>query len=119
MSINKNYYVIAGFDLMGYATEKFEDWKWTEKGEEYLYRHHQGKIQLFDDPMGGEHLYLGYIIAAGDQYEFRSHAFTFDLVKLVDSDVMKKLIELTNIGVIDERALERCLYKVIVFEECT
>ena len=36
MSVNRNYYVIAGYDLTEFKTDKFKDWKWTEEGENIL-----------------------------------------------------------------------------------
>ena len=69
MSVEINYYLIAGYDLTGMKTEKFEDWRWTKEGEGYFDYQDEGRIQLFDDPMYGEHLYFGYILASGDQYE--------------------------------------------------
>ena len=27
MSINKNYYAIAGYDLTGWQTDKYDEWK--------------------------------------------------------------------------------------------
>ena len=119
MSMDKNYYVIAGFDLTNYKTDKFDDWRWTDEGEKYLCYQRKGKIQLFDDPMNGDYLYLGYILAAGDEYEFKTEMFNVDLVKLVDMDVTKELVNLNNFGAIEEDALEKCAYKVIVFEEWT
>lgn len=116
MSFCKNYYVITGFDLTAYKTEKFEEWKWTDEGERYLYFHHKGKIQLFD--VDGE-LYLGYIIGHGNQYDFKTVMFDTDFPKFLEIDVFCKLRELVSMCVIEEKALERSHYKVIVFEECT
>ena len=36
MSVNRNYYVIAGYDLTGLDTDKFNEWKWTEDGKSIL-----------------------------------------------------------------------------------
>lgn len=36
MSMNKHYYVIAGYDLTGWETDKYEDWKWSDDGEKYI-----------------------------------------------------------------------------------
>lgn len=46
MSVDRNYYVIAGYDLTGMETDKFDDWKWSEDGEKYTCYHRKGKIQL-------------------------------------------------------------------------
>lgn len=55
MSVERNYYVIGGYDLTGFKTEKYDDWRWTEQGEEYTCSQINGEIQLFDDPMNGSH----------------------------------------------------------------
>lgn len=117
MSLYKNYYIIAGYDLTGYSTEKYEDWKWTDEGEQYICRQSKGNIQLFDDPCNGEHLYLGYVLANGDQYEFKTEIIDINLVRFVSSDVFRTLLDLTNLGVIKEQAFEKCKYKVFAFEE--
>ena len=36
MSVSRDFYVIAGYDLTGWDTDKLRDWKW-EDGEEYIY----------------------------------------------------------------------------------
>ena len=72
MSVVSNYYVIAGYDLTGMETDKFDDWKWTDEGEKMICYQKKGYIQLFDDPMNGSHLYLGYILASGDEYGFKT-----------------------------------------------
>ena len=33
MSVESKYYAIVGYDLTGYETDKFKDWKWTDEGE--------------------------------------------------------------------------------------
>lgn len=119
MSIYKNYYIIAGYDLSAYKTDKYEDWHWTDEGEQYICRQSKGNIQLFDDPMNGDYLYLGYILFNGDQYEFRTEKIDIDLIKLVDTDVFKTLRYLVDIGIVEEAALEKCQYKVFAFEECS
>ena len=35
MSVSRDFYVIAGYDLTGWDTDKLRDWKW-EEGEEYI-----------------------------------------------------------------------------------
>jgi hypothetical protein len=115
MSFCKSYYVIAGYDLTAYKTETFRDWKWSEEGKKHLCYQYNGKIQLFE--VDGD-LYLGYIIGHGDQYEFNPVMFNMDLVKLVETDVFHTLRYLVNIGIIEEKALEKAPYKIIIFEEC-
>ena len=118
MSLYKNYYIIAGYDLSAYKTEKYEDWKWTDEGEQYICRQSKGNIQLFDDPCNGDHLYLGYILANGDQYEFRSTNIETDIIDYQRIFVNNALFKLIGLGVIDD-CYKNIDYKVIVFEEVT
>ena len=119
MSICKNYYVIAGYDLTGFETDKYEDWQWTDEGEYYHCDHTKGEIQLFNDPMCGEHLYFGYILAAGDQYNFETTKFTTASIERQMSYVSIKLQNLIEIGVISKDVKNNSRYEVIAFEECT
>lgn len=115
MSLYKNYYIIAGYDLAPYKTDKYEDWKWTDEGEQYLCRHSKGNIQIFDDPCNGEHFYLGYILAHGDQYEFKTTVIDLlDINISMVNAVRATLKTLYDIGVVDECNSE---VKILVFEE--
>lgn len=115
MSISRNYYVIAGYDLTGFATDKFEDWKWDD-GEEYFCYQTKGRIQLFDDPMNGDYLYLGYVFAKLDMYEAETVKFNLNDIKMYEPYVCNKLRQLIDDGII---TLNDFKYEVIVFEECT
>lgn len=116
----KNYYVIAGYDLTGMTTDKYRDWKWTDEGEQYTCSQLKGNIQLFDNPMSGEHLYLGYILANGDEYDFDTVKFDIEVVNTFCQEVNNKLLELVNAEVVsNEILIKRPKYQVIVFEECT
>ena len=119
MSICKQYYVIAGYDLTGWETDKFEDWIWSDEGEKYTCNQSRNHIQLFDDPMHGEHLYLGFILADGDQYCFETTKLDLDIVKQVEGYVKSELVKLIDFGVISASPMLRPEYQVIVFEECT
>lgn len=119
MSVNKNYYVIAGYDLTGWDTDKFKDWEWTEEGEKYIYNHIKGEMQLFNDPMCGEHLYFGYILASGDEYEFETTAFNIKDIERQIPYIKNKLWQLQEIGVISKDPHFKPEMKIIAFEECT
>lgn len=119
MSINKNYYVIVGYDLTGWDTDKFEDWKWSDEGEEYICNQRKDEIQLFYDPMHGEHLYFGYILAAGDEYEFKTTVFDLSDVEAKFGNVRSELTKLQEIGVISKDLHFKSEIKIIAFEECT
>ena len=118
MSVERSYYLINGYDLTGMETDKFDDWKWTPEGEDYTNYHLRGKIQLFDDPMSGTHLYFGHILASGDQYEF-------DTVKIDDEEILRsrlyldaELDKLQKLGVITKDPKFKPKLELIMFEEC-
>lgn len=119
MSVMKNYYVIVGYDLTGYETDKYDDWKWSEKGEKYTCNHIKGEIQLFDDPMSGLHLYFGYILVSGDEYDFETTSFELSDIEKHTGNVKDELIKLQEIGVISRDPHFKPVLKIIVFEECT
>ena len=123
MSIETNYYVIVGFDLTKYKTSKFDDWRWEDENEKYFCNQSKGHIQFFDDPMSGNHLYLGYVLANGDQYEFKTAKFNIcDFEEELPNvyDEMQDIIEhLKDVGAIDYKYLFDIKYELIIFEECT
>lgn len=119
MSLFKNYYIIAGYDLSAYKTDKYEDWKWTDEGEQYICRQSKGHIQLFDDPCNGEHFYFGYVFMAGDQYEFNTTKINVNEFLRQHPYVLSKLRYLVDIDVIDKGALDNLDYEMFAFEECS
>jgi hypothetical protein len=119
MSVNKNYYVIAGYDLTNLKTDKFEDWRWTDDGEKWLCYQVNGNIQLFDDPMCGDYLYLGFILAAGDEYDFKTTQFDIADINNAFGDTALALSLLQNKGVIESNINSVPEYKIIAFVEYT
>lgn len=117
MSISKNYYVIAGYDLTDLKTDKFEDWRWTDEGEKWLCYQSKGNIQLFDDPMCGDYLYLGFILAAGDEDDFRTTQFDVIDVQNAFEDVSSALSYLRTIDVLEKDMWLVPEYKIIAFVE--
>lgn len=118
MSVSRCFYVIAGYDLTGYDTDKLRDWKW-EDGEEYMCYHSKGKIQLFDDPMSGNYLYFGYVLACNEMYEEDDVSkFKVDDITKVYGEVKSELIKLQELGVItkDHKFVQE--YQIISFVEC-
>lgn len=116
MSVEKNYFVIAGCDLTDTITDTFEDWTYTDRYDDYRHNQIKGEVQLFDDPMSGRHLYLGYILAAGDEYECNTEKFTVDDIQDKEIMVREKLNELISLGVV--KGDQDYKYQVIAFEEC-
>lgn len=119
MSIERSYYVISGFDLTGFKTDKYDDWKWTNEGERFTCNQEKGEIQLFNDHMRDLHLYLGYIFSANDEYDFDTTKINYESFEFQKPYVINKLNELIDIGVIDRDILDYAKYEIIVFEECS
>ena len=71
MSLNRNDYVIVGYDLTNFRDVFYtDDWAWNEENfNTYLANQSKGEIQLFSDPMDGVYLYFGYIVSANDEYD--------------------------------------------------
>lgn len=119
MSVNRDYYVIAGYDLTSYYTDKIKDWLWENDNKEYFCNQSKGHIQLFNDPMNGVYLYLGYVLANGDEYNFETTKFDMDIANQVAIDVRNTLEKLIDIGIVSVEGKPYPKYQIIVFEECT
>lgn len=118
MSMESNYYVIAGYDLTGSETDKFNEWKWTDEGEDYINNQCKGEIQFFDDPMSGSYLYFGYVLADGDEYGFDTTSFEVSDIEKCSGKVKSELVKLQEMGIITKDPHFKPVFKVIVFEEC-
>lgn len=116
MSVESSYYSIVGYDLTGCETDKFEDWKWTNEGEQYFCNQVKDEIQLFDDPMNGTHLYFGYILACGDAYHVETARRDINDVMNKVGLVTNAFVKLKELGVIKEDNDRKCQF--IMFEEC-
>ncbi|MDD5901728.1 MAG: hypothetical protein PUC73_12635 [Lachnospiraceae bacterium] len=119
MSVDRRYYLINGYDLTGMDCDKLKDWKWTDEGEDYFCYQRKGKIQLFDDPMSGTYLYFGYILGAGDQYEFETVKIDSEEVVRSRGYVEAELIKLQELGVITKDPKFIPKLELIMFEECS
>lgn len=117
MSMDKHYYVIAGYDLTNYKTDEFDEWKWTNQGESYLCYQHKGQIQLFDDPCSRQHLYFGYIFAAGDEYYYETEKFDVTDIANVWDSVAIELMKLIGFGAIKQDAKNPPKFQIITFDE--
>ena len=103
-----------------YKTDKYDDWQWTDDGQNFTCYQSRGHIQLFDDPMSGSYLYLGYVFAAGDEWEFRTTKFDIVEAERQMNNVTEKLRHLKDVGVISEDLDENAIvYTFIAFIECT
>lgn len=119
MSVERSYYLINGYDLTGMDCDKFDDWKWTDEGEDYFCYQRKGKIQLFDDPMSGSYLYLGYILATGDQYGFETVKIDSEEIVRSNGYVKAELVKLQELGIITKDPKFIPKLGLIMFEECT
>lgn len=104
-------------DVISSFEGTFEEW--ADEGKEYICNHIKGEIQLFDDPMCGEHLYLGYVLASGDEYEFKTTVFNINDIERQIPYIKNKLWQLQEIGVISKDPHFKPEMKIIAFEECT
>ena len=118
MSVERSYYLINGYDLTGWDCDKLKDWKWTDEGEDYFCYQRKGKIQLFDDPMSGRHLYLGYILATGDQWQFDTTKIDNEELSRSGDYVYGELVHLQELGVITKDPNFKPKLELIMFEEC-
>ena len=117
MSIEANYYLISGYDLTGMETNKFDDWRYTEDAENYFCYQYKDHIQLFDDPMNRDYLYLGYIHFNCNQYDDHetNKFYLEDLDRQEDVDFTLEYLK--SIGVIEYNT--KPIFKVISFVEYT
>lgn len=117
MSVRSDFYVIVGYDLTSCETERYKEWKYTDEGEKYHCNQFKDKIQFFDDPMSGNYLYFGYILAEGEVYEFETTKFDADDIYQAKIKVQGELLKLIKLGVIQEDAYTKRICYVIAFEE--
>lgn len=117
MSLDVNFYMIAGYDLSEYRTDKYDEFIETNKYDELIAYQKEGNIQLFDDPMSGNHLYLGYIIGASDSiYGDILFKIEDDAAFTWEDKVKEVRDELIKLGVIDELAAYDP-YQIMTFNE--
>ena len=71
MSMEANYYTIAGYDLTPFRDEIYtEEWAENEENiDRWENRQRKGEIQLFSDPCSGNHLYFGYILSTNNEFD--------------------------------------------------
>lgn len=114
MSMNRNDYVIVGYDFTSlrdvlYTEEWAENDKNIDKWESYQSK---GNIQIFSDPCSGEYLYFGYILSANDEYETEETQIGISELQKLKNTVDEKLKQVGwNIS------REPIPYQVICFSE--
>lgn len=116
--MNKNCITIIGYDLSELKTERYDDWKWTEIGEQYIDYQRTGNIQIFDDPASSNHLYFGYIVGICDEYEDETQKLELktNTIGEIEREIKRQLYNLINEGVIEESAKDLPL-QIISFVE--
>lgn len=117
MSVESKSYLIYGYNLTGLNTDKFDDWQWSNDGEEYTCDQIRGNVQLFTDPMCGCHLYLGYIFANIHAFEGDTHIISDDDLAMAKETVPGHLNHLQELGVISNEFNQKP--ELILFEECS
>lgn len=116
MSVNKNIYVVYGYDLTDHydelLTEEFCD---TDEYEKWVCRQRRGQIQMFPDYVSGNHLYLGYIAAVfEDGYE--DHAYMTDAYGL-DSFAEMVNVEVETLPAAWREKISKADFNLMVFTE--
>ena len=112
MGVNKNVYVILGYDLVKCRKELLkDDFIRSDRGEELTCYQIAGKIQLFYDSMSENYLYLGYVLGnIEDGYEDAMIKTTMMDFAERKEDVDKVLYELLG-------KMEELEFQHIVFTE--
>lgn len=116
MSLERNDYVILGYDLTIYMDTIYDDWSEDEENiDKWECNQKVGEIQLFSDPMSGDHLYFGYIVSGHNEWDPDVVAtVSLEDMLIIKPDVDDKLYEtrMDINGIVDQ--LE---YRVICFTE--
>lgn len=69
---------------------------------------------MFDDPT---YLYIGYILAAGDEYGFNAAMIKPEEIEEHRQRVIEEIKRLVKIGVISEMVLDSIDYGLIIFAD--
>lgn len=113
MSIHATHYTILGYDLSEKRSDMLNDkWLWSKTADEWTCNTSAGKIQLFTDPMDGNFLFFGYIVAAKDDEDDWTESIKIDEI------VNKKVLvdqALLQLGLPIPKDLPN--YKLICFTE--
>ena len=115
MSIDRDIYVVAGYDLTRYKTDEFKDWRWSDDGERLMCGRSDMKVWLIEDCKGTK-LHLGHIFAKGDDYGLKEADFTTDDVIAAKDGVDKELNDLIKAGVVN-LGKDKPQYKIFVIDK--
>ena len=105
MSNSYNYVTIIGYNLTDFATEKYQDWQWTDVWEDYTYYQSVGQIQIFDNGASyDETIYFGYIVSNNEVYDYSIEELELEKINDIVGSVKQELFKLIDTGVINEDA---------------
>lgn len=116
MSMERNDYVIIGYDLTEYRHTFYDKWAENEENKEkWEFNQVKGEIQLFSDPSSSGHLFFGYIVSARNEWDedIVSEISIEDMRRIkpyVDNKMLQAGFDLEKIG-------SSLLYKVYCFTE--
>jgi len=119
MSVSVGFYTIAGYDLTNYKKDEYENFVYSKRYDELTDFQTKGNIQLFTDPMDGDHLFLGYVLSAIEDDEMYGENITsidVDEVMNKAEEVDKVLNELIEFGMINDNC--HAAFKILSFTEC-
>lgn len=100
MGVKATHYTIIGYDLTPFMTDKFNNWKWTEEGENYLNCQLKGHIQFFDAPTSGNYLYFGYILSENSEYGDEKSSYLIEEIQRQIPTVQTRLKECIKNGIV-------------------
>ena len=94
MSMEPKIYTILGYDFSPWYEKMYtEEWAENPENEKWMDNWTPGEVQLFSDLSDGSHLYFGYILAAGDGYNWTDQKEPITRVESLKNLVAQKLLQ--------------------------
>lgn len=94
MGMEPKIYTILGYDFSPWYDQMYtEEWSENYEHDKWIDNWTPGQVQLFTDLSGGEHLYFGYILAAGDGYNWVDQKEPFERIKSLSNFVAQQLLQ--------------------------
>ena len=94
MSTYQKIYTILGYDFSPWYEKMYtEEWKENPENEKWMDNWRPGEVQLFTDLSSSNHLYFGYILAAGDGYDWTDQKEPITRVESLKNLVAQKLLQ--------------------------